>query len=157
MIKSHEEQYINTLIGKYNALDTIFNLGFSKNPISYFIDKKIELNSKTYILKYPYVDEEMKSRKLIEINRIIESEEFRNNPILSTEKLKVINKNYDFQKFIKFGEIHCYLEDRLIVKIETNKYTKTFHYCENDSFDDLLKFLSNELNKEARDLITEKK
>jgi hypothetical protein len=142
-----------TLPEKFDALDIMFEMHLSK-PVLYLIEKvKNDLNSKSYVLKYFYIDEEIKDKALQEINNLLQSEEFQNNLGITTKKLELINKKYQFEKFIEFGTIDCYLaKDKIIVDIKTKKHARKFEFTNNDYLDGLLKFLENEISDEAAEL-----
>jgi hypothetical protein len=140
-----------TLSEKFDALDAIFE---TSKPVLYLIEKvKNGHISKSYILKYFYIDEEIKDKKLQEINNLLQSEEFKNNLGISAKKLELIDKKYQYEKFVEFGTIDCYLtRDEIIVEIKTKKYSRKFEFAKNDCLDDLIDFLENEINHEAIEL-----
>jgi hypothetical protein len=107
-----------TLSEKFDALDAIFE---TSKPVLYLIEKvKNGHISKSYILKYFYIDEEIKDKKLQEINNLLQSEEFKNNLGISAKKLELIGKKYQYEKFVEFGTIDFYLtRDEIIVEIKT--------------------------------------
>ncbi|WP_199425722.1 hypothetical protein [Thermaerobacillus caldiproteolyticus] len=142
-----------TLPEKFDALDVMFEMILSK-PVLYLIEKvKNGFNSKSYVLKYFYIDEEIKDKSLQEINNLLQSEEFQNNLGIAAKKLELINKKYQFEKFVEFGTIDCYLtRDKIIVDVKTKKHSRKFEFTEDNYLVDLLNFLESEISDEATEL-----
>jgi hypothetical protein len=142
-----------TLAEKFDALDIMFEMRSSK-PALYLIEKvKNDLNSKSYVLKYFYIDEEIKDQALQEINNLLQSEEFQNNLGIAAKRIELINKKYKSEKFAEFGTIDCHLtRDKIIVDIKTQKHSRKFEFTKDDYLEGLLNFLENEINDEATEL-----
>ncbi|MGG0667757.1 hypothetical protein ABE073_04425 [Lederbergia citrisecunda] len=140
---------MKTLQEKLNNLDVIFDLATINSPLFYY-EKQDSFNRKKYIFKYFTVDEVARKQKIAEVNKALEGDAMLRDMAGTSEKLKAINEEIEFEKLVEFGAAEVFIDrNELVVKVKTETHEKEFKYKEDEYLDSLIHFLQNEIAQEA--------
>lgn len=147
---------MTTLQEKLDNLDVLFELAVAKNPLFHY-EKQHFLSRKKYVFKYFTVDETVRKQKISEVNKILEEDAILKDMAGTTAKLKAIDEEIEFKKFVEFGSAEAFIEkDELVIKVDTETYEKEFRFKEDEYLDSLINFIQKEIGGEAKALSTKR-